>query len=81
MAQRRHDPEQRVPPPGFGRVGTRVLEVAENVVYAGIAVFLVLAALALLVATVSTRYRIDARGRTTSDRRQSTAVRAETTRV
>ena len=49
MAQRRHDPEQHVPPPGFGRAGTRALEVAENVVYAGIALLLVLAALALLV--------------------------------
>ena len=49
MTPRRHDPEQRVPPPGFGRVGTRVLELAENVVYAGIALLLVLAALALLV--------------------------------
>ncbi len=49
MSQRRHDPEQRVPPPGFGRVGTRLLELAENVVYAGIALLLVLAALALLV--------------------------------
>src|SRR3712207_107739 len=49
MAQRRHDPEQRFPPPGFGRVGTRVLEIAENVVCAGIALLLVLAALALLV--------------------------------
>ena len=49
MTPRRHDPEQRVSPPGFGRVGTRVLELAENVVYAGIALLLVLAALALLV--------------------------------
>src|SRR3712207_3417664 len=49
MVQRRHDPEQRVPPPAFGRVGTRALEVAENVVYAGIVVFL-LASAALLLA-------------------------------
>src|SRR3712207_6804256 len=49
MAQRRGDPEQRVPPPGFGRLGTRVLEEAENVVYAGYALFLDLAALVLLV--------------------------------
>lgn len=40
---RRSDPEDDVPPPGFGRVGTRALEVAENVVYAGIVVFLVAA--------------------------------------
>ena len=49
MAQRRHDPERDVPPPGFGRAGTRALEIAENVVYAGIALLLVVAALALLV--------------------------------
>ena len=49
MAQRRHDPERDVPPPGFGRAGTRALEFAENVVYAGIALLLVVAALALLV--------------------------------
>jgi uncharacterized membrane protein (DUF373 family) len=49
MAQRRHDPERDVPPPGFGRAGTRALELAENVVYAGIALLLVVAALALLV--------------------------------
>ena len=41
--------EQRVPPPGFGLVGTRPLGLTENVVYAGIALLLVLAALALLV--------------------------------
>ena len=38
---RRPDPEDDVPPPGFGRSGTRALGVAENVVYAGIVVFLV----------------------------------------
>lgn len=48
MAQRRHDHERDVPPPGFGRAGTRALEFAENVVYAGIALLLVVAALALL---------------------------------
>ncbi len=31
--------------PGIGRFGTRLLEIAENVVYAGIAAFLVLTAL------------------------------------
>ncbi|WP_263552514.1 phosphate-starvation-inducible PsiE family protein [Geodermatophilus sp. YIM 151500] len=50
MAERRRsDPERRVPPPGFGRLGTRVLEIAENVVYAGIVLFLVLGAAVLLV--------------------------------
>ncbi|MFP5372485.1 MAG: phosphate-starvation-inducible PsiE family protein [Actinomycetes bacterium] len=49
MTQRRKgDPEDEVPPPGFGRLGTRVLEVAENVVYGAIAAFLVLSALVLL---------------------------------
>ncbi|MGY1708563.1 phosphate-starvation-inducible PsiE family protein [Geodermatophilus sp. SYSU D00758] len=49
MTQRRRaDPEQRVAPPGFGRVGTRALEVAENVVYAGIALLLVVTGLLLL---------------------------------
>jgi len=46
-ADRPDDGDRR--PPGFGRAGTRLLEVAENVVYAGIAVFLVVIALALLV--------------------------------
>jgi uncharacterized membrane protein (DUF373 family) len=44
----RPDPEQRDHPPGLGRVGTRALELAENVVYGGIALFLVLSALLLL---------------------------------
>jgi uncharacterized membrane protein (DUF373 family) len=35
--------------PGIGRFGTRLLEIAENVVYAGIAVFLVGTALVCLV--------------------------------
>ena len=43
------DPEDDVPPPAFGRAGTRALEVAENVIYAGIVLFL-LAAGALLLA-------------------------------
>jgi uncharacterized membrane protein (DUF373 family) len=47
---RRGDPENEVPAPGFGRAGTRALEVAENVVYAGIVLFLVAAAGVLLVA-------------------------------
>jgi uncharacterized membrane protein (DUF373 family) len=36
-------------PPGIGRLGTRLLEIAENVVYAGIATFLVGTALVCLV--------------------------------
>ncbi|MCW2535093.1 MAG: hypothetical protein JWQ26_792, partial [Modestobacter sp.] len=44
----RPDPEQRDHPPGLGRMGTRALELAENVVYGGIALFLVLSALLLL---------------------------------
>lgn len=48
VADQRDDEEQGHPP-GFGRVGTRVLELAENVVYAGIALFLVVTALVLLV--------------------------------
>lgn len=45
---RSSDPEARVRPPGFGRLGTRALEIAENVVYAGIATFLAASALVLL---------------------------------
>ncbi len=50
MASQRgtRDPEQRDHPPGLGRFGTRALELAENVVYAGIALFLVVSALLLL---------------------------------
>jgi uncharacterized membrane protein (DUF373 family) len=47
--QERHDVEDHTPPPGFGRVGTRSLEIAENVVYAGIAVLLIAGSLLLLV--------------------------------
>jgi len=52
--RRREDPEKRTPPPGFGRVGTRVLEVAENVVYAAIAILLIAGALILLVIAART---------------------------
>jgi uncharacterized membrane protein (DUF373 family) len=50
MASKRphDDPERDVPPPGFSRIGTRVLEVAENVIYGAIAVFLVGSAFVLL---------------------------------
>ena len=46
--RRDDDPEDKVRPPGFSRAGTRALEVAENLIYAGIAVFLVLSAFVLL---------------------------------
>jgi uncharacterized membrane protein (DUF373 family) len=46
---RRADPESEVPPPGLGRLGMRILEFAENAVYAGIVVFLVAASGLLLV--------------------------------
>jgi uncharacterized membrane protein (DUF373 family) len=56
MARRTHhqDPEREVPPPGFSRVGTRVLEVAENLVYGGIAIFLVGSAFVLLAVAAKT---------------------------
>ena len=47
-ARRTQDPEKHGHPPGLSRFGTRALELAENVVYAGIALFLVLSALLLL---------------------------------
>jgi uncharacterized membrane protein (DUF373 family) len=58
MAGRKHDedPEREVPPPGFSRVGTRVLEVAENLIYGGIAVFLVGAAFVLLGVAAKTSF-------------------------
>jgi hypothetical protein len=46
--RRQDDPEEDVRPPGFSRRGTRALEVAENLVYGGIALFLVLSAFVLL---------------------------------
>jgi uncharacterized membrane protein (DUF373 family) len=46
--RRDDDPEDDVAPPGFSRTGTRVLEMAENLVYGAIAVFLVLSAFVLL---------------------------------
>jgi uncharacterized membrane protein (DUF373 family) len=42
-------PRQQDARPGMGRLGTRLLELAENVVYAGIAVLLVATALVCLV--------------------------------
>ena len=50
----RRDPEQH--PPGLGRFGTRALELAENVVYGGSALFLVLSALLLLVVAGKTTW-------------------------
>jgi uncharacterized membrane protein (DUF373 family) len=58
VTQRRQDPERRVEPPGFGRAGTRALELAENVVYAGIALLLVVAALILLAVAGKTTWSV-----------------------
>jgi uncharacterized membrane protein (DUF373 family) len=46
--QRTDDRETDGHPPGIGRFGTRLLELAENVIYAGIATFLVATALICL---------------------------------
>lgn len=54
--QQRDDPERDVPPPGFSRMGTRVLEVAENLVYGAIAVFLVGSAFVLLAVAAKTSF-------------------------
>ncbi len=54
--KQRDDPERKVPPPGFSRIGTRVLEVAENLVYGAIAVFLVGAAFVLLGVAAKTSF-------------------------
>ncbi|WP_231558542.1 phosphate-starvation-inducible PsiE family protein [Modestobacter caceresii] len=51
----RRDPGQQERP-GLGRFGTRALEVGENVVYAGIALFLVVSALVLLVVAGKTTW-------------------------
>src|SRR3712207_8837909 len=37
--RRTQDPEKHGHPPGLGRVGTRALEIAENVVYGGVPLF------------------------------------------
>ncbi|OMQ15989.1 hypothetical protein A7K94_0205665 [Modestobacter sp. VKM Ac-2676] len=55
---RTRDPEQRDHASGLGRWGTRLLEWAENVVYAGIALFLVLTALVLLVLAGRTTWQL-----------------------
>ena len=51
MATKQHEDcrEKDAHPPGIGRLGTRLLELSENVVYAGIATFLVSTALVCLV--------------------------------
>jgi uncharacterized membrane protein (DUF373 family) len=46
--RRKDDPEDDGERPGLGRFGTRLLEIAENVIYAGIAAFLVGTALVCL---------------------------------
>jgi hypothetical protein len=51
---RRDDPEDKVRPRGFSRQGTRALEVAENLVYGGIAMFLVGSAFVLLAIAART---------------------------
>jgi uncharacterized membrane protein (DUF373 family) len=53
---RSDDPEADVPPPGFSRAGTRALEVAENLIYGGIALFLVLSAFVLLAVAGKTTW-------------------------
>ena len=45
-------------PPGIGRLGTRLLEISENVVYAGIAAFLVGTALVCLVLAAKTTWEL-----------------------
>jgi uncharacterized membrane protein (DUF373 family) len=54
MPPRRDDPKDASPTPGLGRSATRALEIAENLVYGGIAVFLVLSALLLLAIAAKT---------------------------
>jgi uncharacterized membrane protein (DUF373 family) len=58
VTPRRDDPEHRPPASGLGRAGTRALEVAENVVYTGIALLLVVAALVLLVLAGRTTWSV-----------------------
>jgi uncharacterized membrane protein (DUF373 family) len=60
MVQKRRsdDPEQEVRPPGFSRTGTRALEVAENLIYGGIALFLVLSAFVLLGVAAKTSWAV-----------------------
>ena len=57
-AKRRDDPEDDVEPPGLGRFGTRALEFAENLVYGGIALFLVGSAFVLLGVAAKTSWAL-----------------------
>ena len=54
--QQRDESERAGPPPGFSRTGTRALEVAENLIYGGIAVFLVGSAFVLLGVAAKTSF-------------------------
>jgi uncharacterized membrane protein (DUF373 family) len=54
--QNKDDPERDVRPPGLSRLGTRVLEYAENLIYAGIALFLVGSAFVLLAVAGKTSW-------------------------
>jgi uncharacterized membrane protein (DUF373 family) len=54
--RRSDDPEDDVRPPGFSRAGTRALEVAENLIYGGIALFLVASAFVLLAVASKTSW-------------------------
>ena len=54
--QRSNRPQER--PAGIGRFGTRLLEIAENVIYAGIATFLVGTALVCLVLAGKTAWEL-----------------------
>ena len=54
--KRSGDPEDEVRPPGFSRAGTRALEIAENLIYGGIAVFLVGSAFVLLAVAGKTSW-------------------------
>ena len=56
--QPRSEPEDDGRRPGIGRVGTRLLEIAENVIYAGIASFLVATALICLALAGKTTWRL-----------------------
>jgi uncharacterized membrane protein (DUF373 family) len=58
VTSRRDDLEHRPHASGLGRAGTRALEVAENVVYTGIALLLVVAALVLLVLAGRTTWSV-----------------------
>src|SRR3712207_6004611 len=54
--RRRDDPEDEVRPPGFSRIGTRALEIAENLIYGGIAIFLLGSGFVLLAVAAKTSW-------------------------